>query len=213
MLEIEDTDIEEPDKSVQGLPARRTIPVLGGPRAGDRSKDEYGLMPRQRVFCDEWLICRNATRSAILAGYSVKNASSIGTDLMKVPAVARYLAMREAERQDDVEARRQRLLEELEILSHSDLTRFVRQGNTVRVVPGTDPKETRALSKIKMKSRTYTQDDGTEVTEHEAEIAAHSKTASVDMYMKHLGMYPSTSKINIEDGEGNNVLVIEEVVE
>lgn len=210
MLEIE--DIEEPTEP-QRLSTRRQIPKLGGARAGDRSRDEFGLMPRQRVFCDEYMLCGIITRSAVLAGYSVKNADSIGVDLMKVPAVARYIAMRQQEQRDEYDRRRKAVLEELDIIIASDLTKYRRAGDTVVVKDGTDPRQTRALSKIKMKSRTYTREDGTDVTEHEFDLATHSKTAAGDMMLKHLGLYPSAGKsITIEDTDGNT-LVIEEVIE
>lgn len=57
-------------------------------------RDEYGLTPRQRAFCDEYLKCGNASEAARRAGYSPKMAHSIGQENTEKPAIKRYIAMR-----------------------------------------------------------------------------------------------------------------------
>jgi phage terminase small subunit len=178
------------------------------------SRDEWGCLPRQRLFADEWFLCRNATQAAIVAGYSIKNAGAVGPAVLKQKCVQRYLAYKEQELKRDYEARRQRLLDELELLSFSDIDHYRRgKGGTVTVIPGIDKRVTRAISKLKIKTKRYTDEKGRAVEEEEMDIGLHSKTAAVDMYMKHTGMFPATgTKLQIEDAEGNT-LVIEEVAE
>ena len=45
------------------------------------------LTDRAEQFCQEYTICYNRTRAAILAGYSVKTAAKQGCKLMKDPRV------------------------------------------------------------------------------------------------------------------------------
>jgi len=51
-----------------------------------------GLNERQRKFADLYLSGQFGNRAAILAGYSEENAARIATRLLKIPAVAAYIA-------------------------------------------------------------------------------------------------------------------------
>lgn len=50
------------------------------------------MTPRQRKFCDEYLISGNATDAAIKAGYSPKTAYSIGNENLNKPELKAYIA-------------------------------------------------------------------------------------------------------------------------
>ncbi len=49
------------------------------------------LNVKQKIFADEYLVCLNATESAIKAGYSKKTAYSIGQRLLKKVEVKNYI--------------------------------------------------------------------------------------------------------------------------
>ena len=49
---------------------------------------------RQKKFCDEYIICGNATEAAIKAGYSPKTAKSIGQRLLTYVTVRSYIDQR-----------------------------------------------------------------------------------------------------------------------
>lgn len=209
MLEIEDESATSPPSGIVG--------------ANQGSRDEWGLLWRQRSFADEWLACGNLTQAAIIAGYKPKNADTVATELMKHPNIRRYISYRQRELRADRMDRQRRLLDELELLSHSDLDHYELDPDHGRVMVRDDARDTqgrlvgakatRALSKIKLKTKRYKDNDGNLVTEREVDVATHSKTSAMDMYMKHLGMFPTTgSRLEIEDAEGNT-LVIEEVME
>ena len=57
------------------------------------------MTPKQKRFCDEYLIDCNATQAAIRAGYSEKTAYSIGQRLLKDVEVSTYIAQRTEEMQ------------------------------------------------------------------------------------------------------------------
>lgn len=50
------------------------------------------MTPRQRKFCDEYLIDCNAKQAAIRAGYSPKTAYSIGNENLNKPELKAYIA-------------------------------------------------------------------------------------------------------------------------
>ncbi len=59
------------------------------------------LNERQRRFADEYIISRNATQSAIKAGYSEKTAYSIGQRLLKNVEISEYIKKRTEELFDE----------------------------------------------------------------------------------------------------------------
>lgn len=56
--------------------------------------DKYGLTPKQKKFCDEYLKTGNLQKSAIAAGYSPKTASVMAAENIKKPRIAEYLKTR-----------------------------------------------------------------------------------------------------------------------
>ena len=61
----------------------------------ERGKD--AVTPKQKRFCDEYLIDCNATQAAIRAGYSEKTAKQIGTENLSKPDLRAYIDERLAE--------------------------------------------------------------------------------------------------------------------
>jgi len=56
---------------------------------------------KQKHFADEYIISRNATQSAIKAGYSEKTAYSIGQRLLKNVEISEYIKKRTEELYDE----------------------------------------------------------------------------------------------------------------
>ena len=57
------------------------------------------MTPKQKRFCDEYLIDTNATQAAIRAGYSEKTAYAIGNENLNKPELRAYIDERLAEMQ------------------------------------------------------------------------------------------------------------------
>ena len=63
-----------------------------------------GLLPKQAAFVAEYLLCGNATKAALAAGYSQKTARKIGAENLTKPDIAAVLGQKTAEiaaRQDE----------------------------------------------------------------------------------------------------------------
>lgn len=60
-------------------------------------RGDDAVTPKQKRFCDEYLIDCNATQAAIRAGYSAKTAYSIGEENLKKPELRAYIDQRLAE--------------------------------------------------------------------------------------------------------------------
>lgn len=52
------------------------------------------LNDRQKAFADYFIECGNATEAAIKAGYKKRSAGSIGSENLKKPEIAEYIAER-----------------------------------------------------------------------------------------------------------------------
>ena len=50
------------------------------------------LTIKEKLFCIEWCICRNASEAARRAGYSVKTAFAIGAENLKKPKLIEYIS-------------------------------------------------------------------------------------------------------------------------
>lgn len=62
-------------------------------------RGDDAVTPKQKRFCDEYLIDCNATQAAIRAGYSEKTAYSIGNENLSKPEIRAYIDERLAEMQ------------------------------------------------------------------------------------------------------------------
>ena len=71
------------------------------------------LTPKQKRFCDEYLIDLNATQAAIRAGYSEKTAKQIATENLSKPYLQEYIAERMGEKEKSLIADQNEVLEYL----------------------------------------------------------------------------------------------------
>lgn len=55
------------------------------------SNQEQNLTPKQRLFCEFYVGCGNASESARLAGYSEKTARVVGGENLSKPAIKKYI--------------------------------------------------------------------------------------------------------------------------
>lgn len=71
------------------------------------------MTPKQKRFCDEYLIDLNATQAAIRAGYSKKTAQAIGTENLTKPLLKEYIENRMAEKESELIAGQDEVLQYL----------------------------------------------------------------------------------------------------
>lgn len=69
------------------------------------------LTLKQKIFADEYIITRNATESALKAGYSKRTAHSIGNENLKKPEIKSYISERLAELDKETIARQDEVLQ------------------------------------------------------------------------------------------------------
>src|SRR5262249_54290413 len=109
-----------------------------------------GLSPKQRLFAAQYLVDLHATNAAIRAGYSAASAAQKGSDLLRVPAVAR--AVREGMRRQvaRIEVTADKVVRELAIVAFSDIRHYqVADDGSLKISKYADKGAARAVSSVK----------------------------------------------------------------
>lgn len=85
------------------------------------------LTPKQKRFCDEYLVDLNATQAAIRAGYSKKTARQIGEENLSKPVIRSFIDKRLAEKESSLIASQEDVLKTLSnILSGEEMGTVLR---------------------------------------------------------------------------------------
>lgn len=79
----------------------------------ENKKKTIKLTSKQMKFCDEFIICQNATEAAINAGYSKRTAGTQGYENMQKPHIRAYIDERMKEHQSETVATQKEVLEYL----------------------------------------------------------------------------------------------------
>nr|DAU14750.1 MAG TPA: Terminase small subunit [Caudoviricetes sp.] len=129
---------------------------------------------RQKHFADEYIISKNATQSAIVAGYSEKTAYSIGQRLLKNVEISEYIKKRTEELFDE----RSMTIAEALAISASIARGDVQKGYS---------------------KKTVKTDDGDEITEttYEFTPSIEERQRSVDHILKVNGAYLERKEIEV----------------
>ena len=152
---------------------------VAGKVAGKRPE---GLTPKQQRFVDEYLVDLNATRAAVRAGYSARNADKIGPELLGKTRVAEAVAAATAARVSRTEVTQDYVLK--------NLTEVVER--CMQRAPVPDSNGDRVTG------------DGRNVWRFEPKPVV----AALKLLGEHLGMY--THRVEVETTAG--LTIIEEVV-
>lgn len=148
--------------------------------------------PRHQAFSDHFLLSFNATEAAKAVGYSPKTATQIGYQLLRREDVQQYLAERRAAVSASAGVTLERVVTELARVALSDMrdaiswgTRPVNIGNGVEIeMAYAEPKDSASLSPDVSAAVAEVSQGKTGF-----KLKMHSKTAALDMLMKHLGGY------------------------
>ncbi len=149
----------------------------------ENAKNRLGLNPKQKRFCEEYVIDLDPGPAYVRAGYSKKGAPQAAHKLLKHADVQRQLAKLTEKRSKAVGITAERVLEELAILGFSDINDYKNTKEGFYLSDKTNDAASRAVSSIKLKR--HTGKDGVEVT---TEIRLWDKPASLRLLAQHLGM-------------------------
>lgn len=108
-----------------------------------------GLTPKQELFVAEYLTDLNATRAAIAAGYSPKNADSWGAQLLSNSKVSAEIAKKHGKHLGKLEITAERVLAELARLAFYDPRKFFDTDGRLKPLDEIDDDTAMALAGMK----------------------------------------------------------------
>ena len=92
------------------------------------------LTPKQKRFCQEYLIDLNATQAAIRAGYSPKTAGRIGNENVNKPVIVEYLNELKMEREKNVKIDSDYVLKRLTEMDSLDIADIIEDDGTAKPI-------------------------------------------------------------------------------
>jgi phage terminase small subunit len=147
------------------------------------------LTDRQKCFVDEYLIDLNATQAAIRAGYSVKYADSISSELLGKTQVSDAVSRAQAERSKRTGINADRILLEMAKIGFVNITK-VADINKATLKTDARDEDTAAIQSIKVK-RIPT--EGGDIVEREVKL--YDKTKALIELGKHVGLFDNKLKL------------------
>lgn len=167
------------------------------------------LTDRQEMFVLEYTKDFDATNAAIRAGYNPGTASVQGAKLLSNSLVAKAVSSRMAKLRKKIELTTDVIIKQLFYAVTRTLDDF--DDGTGKICMDLKKLSKRAkacVEGIKQTVKTYTDADGNTTEDVITELKLMSKTASIDLAMKHLGMFAATKV----EGEVKHVLDLTNLV-
>lgn len=157
------------------------------------------MTPKQKRFCEEYIIDLNATQAAIRAGYSKKTAFIIGFENLRKPKIAERISKLVQERSKRTEITADRVLKELAIIGFSDLTDLleIEEGGLIiaKKFDEIEKGKTRALKAIKEDRIIRENASGDQMVVHDKiRYETWDKPKTLELMGKHLGLFSDEVK-------------------
>ncbi|PRY14361.1 phage terminase small subunit [Pontibacter ummariensis] len=146
------------------------------------------LKPKQDRFCLEYIKDQNATQAALRAGYSEKTAYSQGQRLLKNPEVQQQLAALRNQIMQESGVEVKSVVQELVKIAFTNVSDVLQSSDGLKVKPFEEltPAQLASIAEISETINKY----GTT-----RKVKMHSKLTALDMLMKHLGGYMTSSDL------------------
>ena len=138
------------------------------------------LTARQQRFVDEYMLDLNATRAAIRAGYSARNADKIGPELLGKTRVREAVSEMMAERSRRTGVSAGRVVEELAKIAFANIADVAGYGG------GAAARDDTAAIQSAWFRRTCAEGGG---ETEESEIRLHDKIRALELLGRHIGMF------------------------
>lgn len=160
------------------------------------------LTEKQKRFCQEYLIDLNATQAAIRAGYSKKTAKEQGAQNLSKLNIQKQIQKAIKERENRTEVTQDKVLKELAHLGFSNIKDFIESSHEGYIV-------FKDMDKISFEEAKAIESVKADYKNNKVEFKLHSKTKTLELLMKHLGM--GSERIELS-GQIKHKLSIEDMV-
>lgn len=195
-----DTPQQSPDETLESPSTNEELDTL------ETQDLEEVLTARQAAFVREYCLCGNATQAAIRAGYSSKNAGTMGYVALRHPKVARAIEKRLAHMLSAADTKAQEVLLETKALALSSIEHYViSDDGQVTLAEGAPPNALSAIRTVKKKTRI---DRDGSVT-YDVEVQLWDKPGALKLMGKHAGIKAFFDKVEISGPDGGPIPITE----
>lgn len=153
-----------------------------------KNRAKSSLTPKQKRFCEEYLIDMNATQAAIRAGYSEKTAYSMGQRLLKKVEVQEYIQKRMTSLEYRTGITQERVLNEIAAVAFANATDYA------QVIDG-------RVKLTSTKDLTDEQKKGLAVIKEGrfgVEVKAYDKLKALQMLGDYLSLFTDKQRLALE---------------
>lgn len=162
------------------------------------------LSPKQKKFCQEYIVDLNATQAAIRAGYSEKTANEQGARLLANVSIKKFVNDLKDKRAKRTEITADMVVKELAKIGFSNIQDYIIGGNGISDLHEIDEKKAAAVASVKKSVTTF---DGGE--KEVVEFKLWNKVDALEKLGRHLGIFEKDNEQNKAD---NNVIFTETVI-
>lgn len=153
------------------------------------------LTPKQKAFCEEYIIDFNATQASIRSGYSKKTANRLASRMLSNVDIQSYIQELQQKREERTEITADMVVKELGKVAFLNLEDFYKENGELK-----EPYELSQNAKSALASyHTKRVKLGDEVYIDVPNFKAYDKMKAIELLMKHLGMF------NDKEDEDNNI--------
>ena len=157
------------------------------------------LNPKQKRFCEEYIIDLNATQASIRAGYSKKTAQRIGSENLSKPLIDKEIQNQLKKRSERTNITADMVIKELALIAFQDSANLVDEHDSFKTLHSMGTNVSRTVSEVT--NRVERSNDG-----HVSEIIkvkTYDKKGALDSLGKHFGIF---EKDNSQ--QTNEILII-----
>jgi phage terminase small subunit len=164
------------------------------------------LTQKQKIFCQKYLVLRNATEAAILAGYSPRSIRNIASVNLTKANIKQYIDELNEKTESDAVMTVREIKERLSEIGRARLTDYTTCGPDRDLINvGPESPNTAALQEIT--TRTEYDNDGAGVAVI-TKIKLHNPMTAMDMLNKMRGDYPPSKTEFTGKGGGPVILKV-----
>lgn len=146
------------------------------------------MTPKQKLFCDEYLVDLNATQAAIRAGYSKKTAKVIGNENLTKPYIQEYIQKNREKLGKKLEITKEMILEGYRRLAFYDMRKFYDENGNLLQVSDLDEETSFALAGFEVTEEKDGNGKGQQVViGYTKKIKTSDRKAALDSLCKVLG--------------------------
>ncbi|RXG13975.1 terminase small subunit [Leeuwenhoekiella aestuarii] len=158
------------------------------------------LTPRQKRFCEEYMVDLNATQAAIRANYAESGARTQAVRLLANDNIQNEISKLKSEASEILNITKQDTLRKLNDWASSDIT--VALGLSVEEIKNLPLEIRQLISGFKHTRRSFTR-NGETITEDVVDLKFVNKETAQDMINRHTGFYEKDN-----EQKTNNIILV-----